>query len=420
MVPLDRSRGAILENSGTFFHACGALESAQIELQIHRTGHAPVRRWFAQPSILIGRNPCADLVLEHGEIGNCHTYLQVIAGRLHGLELGGLVDGTPPDPAEDDEPGWIEPGHEIGVGPYRVRARLIGVHPPGNPRDLQSAYPPPQTFQFARRFPHAPASLEVERRERTTSHPIRRVLTLIGRSPRCSIRVNDPDAPWFLAALVATADGPWVVDLNLREEVYINTHRRRFARLEHGDLLQVGRFRMRIRRESEQAPVPLPPRDASPEPVPGPGLMVPGLPLPGVLGRPEHSAQETLAHSDQYSERMFRQMGQMQHQMNEQFQQTLLMITQMFGTMHREQMDVIREELAHIRSLTEQMQQYLPPQGRPFNPSSPPQSPTDPEPDVDPCRDPKEIEAFVSQKLAAFERERQARWKNLMKLLSGN
>ena len=39
------------------------------------------------------------------------------------------------------------------------------------------------------------------------------------------------------------------------------------------------------------------------------------------------------------------QFGLMQQQMFDQFQQAMAMMVQMFGTMHREQMEVIRAEL---------------------------------------------------------------------------
>jgi hypothetical protein len=46
------------------------------------------------------------------------------------------------------------------------------------------------------------------------------------------------------------------------------------------------------------------------------------------------------------------QFGQMQQQMLDQFQQAISMIVQMFGTLHRDQMVTIREELDQLRDLT--------------------------------------------------------------------
>jgi hypothetical protein len=50
------------------------------------------------------------------------------------------------------------------------------------------------------------------------------------------------------------------------------------------------------------------------------------------------------------------QFSLMQQQMFDQFQQAMGMLVQMFGTMHREQMDVIREELARLHQLSDELQ----------------------------------------------------------------
>ena len=49
---------------------------------------------------------------------------------------------------------------------------------------------------------------------------------------------------------------------------------------------------------------------------------------------------------------LMNQFGQMQQQMLDQFQQAISMIVQMFGTLHRDQMATIREELDQLRDLT--------------------------------------------------------------------
>ena len=48
------------------------------------------------------------------------------------------------------------------------------------------------------------------------------------------------------------------------------------------------------------------------------------------------------------------QFGLMQQQMFDQFQQAMAMMVQMFGTMHRDQMEVIRAELDRLHELTEE------------------------------------------------------------------
>ena len=48
------------------------------------------------------------------------------------------------------------------------------------------------------------------------------------------------------------------------------------------------------------------------------------------------------------------QLGLMQQQMFDQFQQAMAMMVQMFGTMHRDQMEAVRAELNQLRELTEE------------------------------------------------------------------
>ena len=50
------------------------------------------------------------------------------------------------------------------------------------------------------------------------------------------------------------------------------------------------------------------------------------------------------------------QFGLMQQQMFDQFQQAMAMMVQMFGTMHRDQMEVIRTELDRLHELTAELQ----------------------------------------------------------------
>src|SRR6185312_14232761 len=63
------------------------------------------------------------------------------------------------------------------------------------------------------------------------------------------------------------------------------------------------------------------------------------------------------------------QFSQMQQDMFEQFQQTLLMMAQMFGNLQREQMALIRQELEQIQELTRQLHTL---QSEGMRPSAPP------------------------------------------------
>ena len=131
------------------------------------------------------------------------------------------------------------------------------------------------------------------------------------------------------------------------------------------------------------------------------------------------------------------QFSQMQQQMFEQFQQTLVMIAQMFGNLQREQMALIRQELEQIRELTRQLH-TLQSEGRRQSasplPASPqaavPRSPT-PNLSAKPTApaakadtpsghycDP-DVHVWLHQRLSALQQERQSRWQKVLGILTG-
>ncbi|HTU93217.1 MAG TPA: hypothetical protein VMF69_24265 [Gemmataceae bacterium] len=131
------------------------------------------------------------------------------------------------------------------------------------------------------------------------------------------------------------------------------------------------------------------------------------------------------------------QFSQMQQQMFDHFQQTLLMMAQMFGNLQREQMTLIRQELEQIQELTRQLH-VLQSEGMRQSasplPASPqataPRSPTPSlsskptasaakadTPSAKSC-DP-DIHVWLSQRLFALQQERQSRWQKVLGILAG-
>lgn len=131
------------------------------------------------------------------------------------------------------------------------------------------------------------------------------------------------------------------------------------------------------------------------------------------------------------------QFTQMQQQMFDQFQQTILMMAQMFGNLQREQMAIIRQELEQIQELTRQVHTLqsegmrqsaspLPASPRATAPSSPTPSlnwkPTacaakGDAPSAKPC-DP-DVHVWLSQRLSQLQQERQGRWQKVLSILKG-
>ena len=166
------------------------------------------------------------------------------------------------------------------------------------------------------------------------------------------------------------------------------------------------------------------------------------------------------------------QFSMMQQQMFDQFQQAMGMLVQMFGTMHREQMEVIREELDRLHDLSRELQELkdelaksssrpAPPPGapaaapdparstevpipapaaaapgprRPIGPvTTPPPPPTAPRPDQPRpglgspgtagapglAGTDRDAVAWIHQRIMTIQHERETRWQKIIKLLPG-
>jgi hypothetical protein len=173
----------------------------------------------------------------------------------------------------------------------------------------------------------------------------------------------------------------WVVDLFGQGGVWVNDSLVRYIKLEDGDLLKVGRFLIRVHYETpsleshpatayssaalssvdsaeesgeqdeneaiEDAPSqePLEETQALPHAHSAKGdlILLPQV-SPAI---PTDLTQALIPFAEQF--------GQMQQQMFDQFQQAMLMMFQMFNTLHRDQMLAIREELDRLRELTEEV-----------------------------------------------------------------
>jgi hypothetical protein len=147
----------------------------------------------------------------------------------------------------------------------------------------------------------------------------------------------------------------------------------RCSRLDEGDELRVGKFLMRAHYESAPQLLSLPPPAATDE---GSQILFPSAVeattpdselTPAILAvfrPPDHAAMQpgNLANpapaptqNAEGIEALFAplamQLGQMQQQMFDQFQQGMMMMFQMFNTLQRDQVGLIRGELEHLHRL---------------------------------------------------------------------
>lgn len=424
-----------------FLESCGATGPLCLEWDEPTTGE-PVRREFRRPAVLIGRHPRCDIVLGHQEVGLRHAYLQLIEGRLFALHMegrDGLSWGGVPRPA-----GWVERGRPVRIG--RTTVRVIGGDVAA---DWSGPTPVPTSSRFVarRRMPEVCLDLRGPA-VKTRRCLMDRVFVLIGNSERCQVRLNDPAAPAFACALIGTPGGVWAVDLLSSQGVTVNGAACRHARLEDGDRVGIGGQTVRVfyagltagRGRAARGGVPLAAPESSP-PVPAalPGP-VPVAPYRATAMAPAPVAAPAPEADDDSPETILRPLLEMAQQGGtggapSPFGEALVTMVRLLGEVHRDHLNFVREELAQIRHLSEEVAALRAQMdGRPHGPAPGPALPFngharvpgypdgfDPlggfvEPTL-PRPDPATAQALVGERLAAWEREQKGRWRKVLEML---
>lgn len=351
-----------------FMEACGGAAPLPLAVEdTHRPG--PVHRVFHQPFVIIGRDPMTDLLLDHRRVSRRHTYLQLVAGRLFCIDLGSRT-GTLWDDGSNQS-GWLDAGRTIAVGPYEISPWT--EDPPAPPSHVEpwqtgTVDEDPSPDDYAIDFLTQP--------ERESPIHLGHNLVLVGRSEECLVCLPFSDVSKAHCSLLKSPLGVWVVDLLGRGGIFVNETHVRFARLDDGDELRIGRHRLRFQidesrprprtaaapsralvRRAAETPPALWSDGASP---PSSGVsMVPVWRYPdaeiqtAINGRP--SSQVELVQA--LMQPMVQQFGLMQQQMFEQFHQAMMGMFQTFGAAHREQMSDFRDELDEVRRLTQELQE---------------------------------------------------------------
>lgn len=427
-------------------------------------------RVLYQPFALIGRDPRADLVLNHAEVNLRHAFLQQIAGRVYCVDLDSRQGTHWLQGVKQSD--WLDYDQAVRIGPYWIRPyRAAG----------ENAAPPNARADAWRNIP--PVSLEFVNRPGPSSvWNMAPLLAFVGKSKNCRVRLVGPSVSIFHCSLLRTPFGLWVVDLFGRTGVGVNGTLVRCSRLDDGDELRVGKFLMRVHYESAPQLLRLPPPAETDE---GSGLAFPSTaqaPLPhstlppAILAvfrptdpeamQPENPPNLVPAPAPNAAsvEAVFaplaRQMGQMQQQMFDQFQQGMMMMFQMFNTLHRDQVGVIREELEHLHRLNEEVRtlqtellaRSLPapaPAPRPA-PAARNSTPAQARPPAKPLPQPQplavkaeapprreeaggdspalptfehpdsQMHVWLSQRLLSIQEERQSHWQKIVKFLTRN
>jgi pSer/pThr/pTyr-binding forkhead associated (FHA) protein len=447
-----------------------------------------------QPFAIVGRDPRADLSLDDFAVSLRHAYLQVIERKLYCIDLDSR-EGVHWEGGTAQAIGWLSPGHAVGMGPFRLQLVEDGCP------TVREASPPPGEWDPLRESPADSASLPqvvLEFKNLKNKRPpwrLKRVLTLVGSSPICGVRLHSSNASRFHASLLRTRQGIWVIDLLTQTGIKVNGKRVRSARLDDNDVLEVGSHLIRVRYLAaseapgpvvEVAPVEANGAASSPDSSAEPAATFPPLSassgtematssgalaraLPGDLVAPLPfpvrelmPALDGIKMSEPLLLPLLSHFGQMQQQMFDQFHQSMLMMMQMMGALHRDQMEAVREELDRVAAITHELQSLqselaerslttattpaagaapVPPtatalsrpapplarngtegegaaggpvRDRPVPPQAPPVPPS--VPGAVPAEDPHE---WLNRRIAAIQEERQSRWQKILGFLRG-
>jgi pSer/pThr/pTyr-binding forkhead associated (FHA) protein len=375
----------------SFLAACGLKESLRLVVESQR-GDEDELRLLRQPFAVIGRDPKADVVLDHPQVSRRHVYVQVVEGRAFWIDLESRT-GTRAE-QESHRFGWLENDRRLWAGPYAIRRFIDAgdmdqtVDHGNTPRDT------PLAALACSRVPSPEATLEfLNGPSQSMLRPVHRVMSLIGSASGCKFRLTDPSISRFHASLLQTSTGLWIIDLLGQSGVLVNGKHVRFERVMDGDVLRLGRYQIRVQyrlpsqsvakgslsgaghrasaeslafRQRTLSNVPLRDWSKVAMPVESRPEGIEGEQLPALIQR--HSAPlrvEVMPSNTTLAGKLGRgdgtesilvplvnQFGTMQQQMFDQFQQAIAMMVQMFGEMHRDQMTVIREELGRLHELT--------------------------------------------------------------------
>lgn len=419
-----------------FLAACGVHSPLPLQVSCP-SWKGPVVRTFHQPFVVIGRDPRADLCLNAPEVSPCHAYLQVIAGTVYCVDLQSETGTHWPGGAA--RAGWLDGARPIQIGPFAVALAVDELQDPdafGPPWDwspLMSRSPQ------ASRIPGITLEL-VNTADRQGPRRLNRLLALVGSAPGCNVRLASSTVSRFHCALLRTPAGLWAVDLLGRDGIAVNGTPLRYALIQDGDELRIGKFRLRVRtEEAGAAPVAVgaAPNGTAEHPVERPRVVA-GRETPADLAAV--SIQELTLVPREHSALLplVQQFHLMQQQLFDQFQQTMLMVVQMFGALHREQTELVRKDLERVHTLTRELQALQaelrgqkiangtaapePPRDKPRaaadngTPAAPPlRRPASTE-EKPPAPD-ETIHAWLTDRIASLQQERQSQWQKIFRIL---
>jgi hypothetical protein len=399
-----------------FLEACGASGPLRFEWTDPTTS-ALCSRVVDQPALVVGQDPAADLVLNDPSVEPYHAFFQVVDGRLFAFNLGnadGLRWGEIPRAA-----GWVNRGQSLRIGCFTIR--LVAGDRDGADSIVE---PAPTSSRYVSRLNLPRVVLEFRLATETKNRryhrdALDRVLLFAGNSERCKLRVEGNRTAKFACALIRTPKGLWMTNIRPTDGAMINGAFCRFARLEDDDVVHIGHFNIRIIYNEKSQVVRVTHGQAST----GLGQSIHTRTINGTVIPSDESLPELLLQP------LLEQAGGELGLASSPFGQAIVLMVRLLGDVHRDHLTLVRDELAEIRRLSLEMDKLRGKTQQPEPRHLPLASPnsTDGAEHEDDFNSqleaaarphPEAVREIVSERLEAWERERQGRWRKLLKLFT--
>ena len=318
-----------------------------------------VIRDMGYPFAIIGRDPRCEISLDNDSISRRHTLLLVLEGKIFGIDLGSREGTLWSDTARAY--GWLDGDTALTVGPYRIQILRPDTH------GSEATFNPMASWPRGRKNQ---SDLILELRNvpsRKSRWRIKSVVTMIGRSSDCKMRLMDPSVSSVHCCLICTPMGLWAIDLLGREGIEVNERTVRYARLADSDDLRVGRFIFRVLGEASQA------NTSETRPQQGTIVAVPALPWHGGNGSdsdaasgsslPALNSPATPAYGISTTRKesaegvlipVVNALRMLQKHDQDQHHQTMMMLQTIFA-LHGEQIGTVRSQLDSVLQLLQEV-----------------------------------------------------------------
>jgi pSer/pThr/pTyr-binding forkhead associated (FHA) protein len=191
-----------------------------------------------KPFALIGSHPTADVALPDPRVAMRDVYLHATEAGVFCLTL------TAHRAATKRTVGWLEPEQTFRLGAHRVSARLAVEHPP-------SAHPPLPLNAKSLVFGLLPImSIAFDGRE-VLRRPLRRRLTLLGRTQPSALRIKSSDLSTAHLVLYWDKGVLWAIDLRSRVGTWLDGEAIDAAPFRPGATLHIGEVELTFAGQTE-------------------------------------------------------------------------------------------------------------------------------------------------------------------------